>query len=360
MKERMRPLLGSIGFSGLEIDVYLALLEQPNASGYQVAQKMGKLVGSTYKALDSLRAKGAVVANETARPTTFVALSISEYMDARRRDLEDLQVRIEREMEDMAAQPAHGGIFELDSIAQLYERCRNLLRGATDVALLNIDARPLEEIRSELVAAADRGVKVLVKTRAPARIPGCGVMAPEKAAPADARTGDELGVAVDYREYVQAFIKSDGSGVEEAIWVRQPRLARQVCYLFQSDFTLTKVRAMVQAGREVKEIGREMTRLTRMAEVQALPELLPQEWVLTDARRGIQKRRKALAAGIQVESGTTPSQVKRVTLRQIEYIMVATSRTVVMEAAELEQHQPPPDRAKPLPLDPDAYIEPLY
>ena len=77
MKERMRPLLGSIGFSGLEIDVYLALLEQPNASGYQVAQKIGKLVGSTYKALDSLRAKGAVVANETARPTTFVALSIS-------------------------------------------------------------------------------------------------------------------------------------------------------------------------------------------------------------------------------------------------------------------------------------------
>src|SRR5512136_68307 len=246
----MRPLLGSIGFSGLEVDVYLALLEQPNASGYQVAQKIGKLVGSTYKALDSLRAKGAVVVDESARPTTFVALSISEYMDARRRDLEFLQAKIEREMEDTAAQPAHGGIFELDSIAQVYERCRNLLRGAKDVALLNIDARPLEELRSELVAAADRGVKVLVKTRAPARIPGCGVMAPEKAAPADAQSGDELGVAVDYREYVQAFIESDGSGVEEAIWVRQPRLARQVGYLFQSDFTLTKVRAMVQAGKE--------------------------------------------------------------------------------------------------------------
>jgi HTH-type transcriptional regulator, sugar sensing transcriptional regulator len=361
MKERMRPLLGSIGFSGLEIDVYLALLEQPNASGYHVAQKIGKLVGSTYKALDSLRAKGAVVVNETTRPTTYVALSISEYMDTRRRDLEDLQVRIEREMEDMAAQPAHGGIFELDSIAQVYERCRNLLRGAKDIALLNIDARPLEELRSELVAAADRGVKVLVKTRAPARIPGCGVMAPEKAAPADVQSGDELGVTVDYREYVQAFIKSDGSGVEEAIWVRQPRLARQVCYLFQSDFTLTKVRAMVQAGKEIKEIGREMTRLTRMAEVQALPELLPQEWVLTDARKGIQKRRKALAAGTQVESGATPSQVKRVTLREIEYIMVATSRTIVMESADLaEPNKPQPGKPDLPALDSDAYIEPLY
>jgi|GEM_PF-462084 len=364
MKERMRPLLGSLGFSGLEIDAYLALLEQPNASGYHVAQKIGKLVGSTYKALDSLRAKGAIVANETARPTTYVALSISEYMDTRRRDLEDLQMRIEREMEDMAAQPAHGGIFELDSIAQVYERCRNLLRGAKDVALLNIDARPLEELRSELVAAADRGVRVLVKTRAPARIPGCGVMAPEKAVPTDVQSGDELGVAVDYREYVQAFIKSDGSGVEEAIWVRQPRLARQVCYLFQSDFTLTKVRALVQAGKEVKEIGREMKRLTLMAEVQALPELLPQEWVLTDARKGIQKRRKALAAGDMTQSspiGIVSQAGKRVTLREIEYIMVATSRTVVMEVADLaEPPKPPPDKTRQLPLDPDAYIEPLY
>jgi hypothetical protein len=189
-------------------------------------------------------------------------------------------------------------------------------------------------------------------------------MAPEKATPADARGGDELGVAVDYREYVQAFIKSDGSGVEEAIWVRQPRLARQVCYLFQSDFTLTKVRAMVQAGKEVKEIGREMTRLTRMAEVPALLELLPQEWVLTDARKGIQKRRKALAGGDMTQLspiGIVSQAGKRVTLREIEYIMVATSRTVVMETADItEPSKPPPDKIKQLPLDPDAYIEPLY
>jgi len=360
MKERMRPLLGNIGFSGLEIDVYLALLEQPNASGYHVAQKIGKLVGSTYKALDSLRAKGAVVANETTRPTTYVALSISEYMDTRRRDLEFLQAKIEREMEDMAAQPAHGGIFELDSIGQVYERCRNMLRGAKDVALLNIDARPLEELRSELVAAADRGVRVLVKTRAPARIPGCGVMAPGKAAPSDAQSGDELGVVVDYREYVQAFIKSDGSGVEEAIWVRQPRLARQVCYLFQSDFTLTRVRVMVLAGKEVKEIGREMNRLTRMAEVQALPEFLPQEWVLTDARKGIQKRRRALATGTQPQPGPTSPQVRKVTLRQIEYIMVATSRTVVMESVNLIEPNQPLDKTDLPALDQDAFIEPLY
>ena len=350
MKERMRPLLGNVGFTGLEVDVYLALLEEPNSSGYHVAQKIGKLVGSTYKALDSLRAKGAVLADERSRPTTYVALSISEYMETRRRDLEVLQAQIEREMEDLAALPARGGIFELDSIAQVYERCRNLLRGARDVALLNIDARPLEELRPELSATADRGVKVLVKTRAPVQ-----------ADSSDVWSGDELGVAVDFREYVQAFLKMDGTGVEEAIWVRQPHLAKQVCLLFQSDFTLTRVRAMVQAGKKVKEIGREMKRLTGMAEVQALPDLVPQEWVLTDARKGIKKRRRAREAGRQPQPGQTASQVKKVTLRQIEYIMVATSRTVVLESADIvEPDQPQPDQTKLPPLDPDAYVEPLY
>ena len=124
---------------------------------------------------------------------------------------------------------------------------------------------------------------------------------------------------------------------------------------------MTRVRVMVLAGKEVKEIGREMNRLTRVAEVQALPDSLPQEWVLTDARKGIQKRRKALAAGTQSEPGQTPSQVRRVTLRQIEYIMVATSRTVVMETTDLtEPNQPPPDKTNLPALDQDAYIEPLY
>jgi predicted transcriptional regulator len=351
MKERVRPLLSNVGFSALETDVYMALLKEPGASGYRVAQIFGKSVGSIYKALDSLRVKGAIVANESTRPTTYVALSIHEYMNARRRDLEILEAKIEQELEEVVVAPAEGGVFELPSVGQVYERCRQLLHSAQSVALLNIDARPLEELRSELTAAADRGVKVLIKTRAPARIRGCGILAP--GAPSLAgRGGDELGVAVDFREYVQAFLKSDGSAVEEALWVRQPRLANQVCTLFQSDFALTKVTAMVQAGKDVKAIGREMHRLTSSVEVPAPPGLIPHEWMLTDAKKRAKKRR------VREEQ---PPQPTKVTVRQIEYILVASSRTVTVESAGIpDPNQPPPD-SKELPApDPDTLIEPLY
>jgi len=354
MKERVRPLLDNIGFSELETDVYVALRQEPGASGYRVAQMIGKPVGSTYKALETLRAKGAIVSDETTRPTTYSALPIREYIDARRRDLEALQARIETELEDVVSTPAHVGIFELSTVGQVFQRCRELLRSAQNVALLNIDTRPLEELRGELEAAADRGVKVLIKTRAPAQVPGCGIMAPAQAQPLpspDVASGEEIAVAVDCREYVQAFLKNGGAEVEEAIWVRRPRLASEVCSLFQSDFTLTRVRAMVQAGKEVKEIGREMHRLGRMVEVQALPELMPQEWVLTDARKGVQKRRR-----VQPEP-----QTSKVTLRQIETIIVASSRTITIEPAGiLNPDQPPPEGTEALPLDADAFNEPLY
>ena len=351
MKERVKPLLGSVGFSALESDVYWALLQEPGSSGYRLAQMVGKQAANIYKALDSLRTKGAILADESTRPTTYVALPIREYMDAKRRDLESLQTQIEHELEDVASSPTHGGIFELPSIAQVYERCRELLRNAKTVVLLNVDARPLEELRGELNAAADRGVRVLIKTRAP--VPG------QPAAPEAAR-GDELAIAVDFKEYVQAFLKSDGSGLEEAIWVRHPHLANQVCSLFQSDFTLTRVRVMVQAGKEVKEIGREMHRLTRMVEVQAPPEMLPHEWVLTDAKKVVQKRRRALAKSAEPQPASAPPKIAKVTLRQIELIMVASSRTVVAEAENF------PDLYRTLPegtnlpaIDPNTLIDPL-
>ena len=354
MKERVKPLLDSVGFSELETDVYVALRQEPGASGYRVAQKIGKPVGSTYKALETLRAKGAIVSDETTRPTTYSALPIREYIDARRRDLEALQARIEVELEDVVSTPAHAGIFELTTVGQVYQRCRELLRSAQTLALLNIDSRPLEELRGDLTEAADRGVRVLIKTRAPAQVPGCGIMAPVQAQPlpsSDVPGGEEIAVAVDCREYVQAFLTSDGSEVEEAVWVRRPHLANEVCCLFQSDFTLTRVRAMVQAGKEVKEIGHEMRRLGRMVEVQAPPELMPQEWVLTDARKGVQKRRR-----VQPEP-----QAGKVTLRQIECIIVASSRTVTIEPAGImNPDQPPPEGTEVPSPDADAFNEPLY
>src|SRR4051794_30795350 len=58
--------LASFGFTDLEAEVYVFLLRESPATAYRVAQAIGKPVANTYKAVESLQAKGAVVVEEGA------------------------------------------------------------------------------------------------------------------------------------------------------------------------------------------------------------------------------------------------------------------------------------------------------
>jgi hypothetical protein len=286
MKERVQNLLAEIGFSGLEAEVYLALLREPCASGYRVAQLVGKPVANTYKALDSLRVKGAVVADESAGTRTHAALSVNEYIDGMRRSLEVKQEQIKQELKDVAATPLSGGIFELTTIAQVYERCRRLLRDAKSVALVDAHGRPLQELKAELITAAKRGVKVFVKTYAPLEIAGCEVLAPDKDVGHNFWNGDWLNVMIDWREYVESFLKRNGTGVWEAVWSRNPYLASLACNGCLHELILTRVGQMLRTGSDSKTLIQEIRRLAkRYEEDSPLYDVIPDGWKTEQAKQ---------------------------------------------------------------------------
>src|SRR5688572_20917974 len=56
--------LVSLGFTPLEAEVYTFLLKESPATGYRVAQALGRPVSGVYKTLESLAAKGALLADE--------------------------------------------------------------------------------------------------------------------------------------------------------------------------------------------------------------------------------------------------------------------------------------------------------
>src|ERR1700730_2132659 len=65
--ESSAQALVALGFSGFEAEVYVRLLAEPQpVTGYKVAQVLGKPVANTYKALESLSNKGAVIIDDGA------------------------------------------------------------------------------------------------------------------------------------------------------------------------------------------------------------------------------------------------------------------------------------------------------
>jgi HTH-type transcriptional regulator, sugar sensing transcriptional regulator len=311
MKERIQNLLAEIGFNGLEASVYVALLHEPAATGYRVSQMVGKPVANTYKALDALKVKGAVVVDQTSGTRTYAALSIHEYLDGMRRNLDSKQELIERELKEMVATPMHGGIFELTSVEQVYERARNLIREAQNILLIDAFPHPLEKIRVDLNAAIKRGVKVFVKAYTPTKLAGADLLAPEKDAEhLKAWNGDWLNVFVDCGEYLQSFLKKDNAGVHEAIWSRNPYLGFLAYSGFVFELFMTKVEIMIHAGSDIKGITQELRRLSkRYMEETCVFQVIPENW----KGRWLKERLKELEAKKDEKSRESGAEKKSAT-----------------------------------------------
>jgi HTH-type transcriptional regulator, sugar sensing transcriptional regulator len=216
------PHLVELGFTELEATAYTFLVQESPATGYRIAQGIGKPVANTYKALDSLRQKGAVIVDQTARrrcravpPTELFA-----HIEERRRN------RIEQASRALATlQPATGddGVYTLTSRRQILERCRDMLARAEQVALLDLFPDVLGELRETIEATAARGVLVAVQVYEPARLAGVEIVLQPNAAAIQKRwPGQWLNLVIDGAEHLIAFL---GKDVLQAVWSRSPYLS---------------------------------------------------------------------------------------------------------------------------------------
>ena len=262
--QRAESLLAGIGLTGLEASAYVALLREPGATAYRVAQMIGKPPPNTYKALDSLLAKGAVVIDESSGSKTYVALPIGEYLNTKRRNLDAQQREIEESLADVAVEGVEHGVFRLTRVDQVIERCRTMIAEAKWLVLIDAFPGPLGELEKEARAAARRGVDVFIKPYAPISIPGCDVIEASPGAPQlEIWNGDWLNVVADCSESVQAFLAKNGAAVHAATWCRNPYLAMLDFNGMASEFILTRVIQVAGKGGDGRTIAAEIRGLMR-------------------------------------------------------------------------------------------------
>src|SRR6516162_713654 len=159
--------LTGLGFTELEAEVYVALLQHSPATGYRVAQAIGRPVANTYKAIESLQHKGAVLVDEgTSRLCR--AVPAEELLAQLERSFQRRRQEAANALAALRAAPEDDRVYQLQSVAQVFERCRRMLEGCEEAAVLDVFPKPLEELREAVEAAAQRGVRVAVKAYAPA------------------------------------------------------------------------------------------------------------------------------------------------------------------------------------------------
>jgi sugar-specific transcriptional regulator TrmB len=210
--------LVAFGLTVLEAEVYVFLLQESSATGYRVAQGIGKPVANTYKAIASLQAKGAVLVEEGANRLCR-AVPADELLQRLERQFQENRQRAAQALATLRASPEDDRVYHLRTSDQVLERSRQMLAGCEQVAVLDLFPGPLAELGTAIAETAARGVLTLIKAYAPAQVARAQVVVHPRGHTILKRwPGQWLNLVTDGRESLLAFLTLDGKGVHQALW----------------------------------------------------------------------------------------------------------------------------------------------
>ncbi len=152
--------LKAVGFTEYEARVYLALLKESPATGYQISKKSGVPRSMVYEALGRLEGRGAVLKSEERRASHYRPVPPDTLLD---RSMADYQAHVDQLRSGLQALFQEREDHQLWTItgrgAVLAEAARLIDTAAGEVLIVSSDP-DLEALKGNLKAAADRGVSI--------------------------------------------------------------------------------------------------------------------------------------------------------------------------------------------------------
>jgi predicted transcriptional regulator len=223
--------LEELGFTTVEAEVYIHLLHNSPATGYQIAMGINRTKGAAYKVLASLAARGAVEV-DSGKTAMWRAVPASEFLKQLERRFLKGKRKATEALSKIQPSPPDYRIYQLQTVEQVYERARRMLETCEETVYIDAYPSPMSYMGKEMREATGRGVKLNILTyNEPVDIPGSLAVTTCEFHPAPNRFPVRwLSMAVDAREYLVAALGKDEDKVLEAFWSASPIFA----YMFSS------------------------------------------------------------------------------------------------------------------------------
>ena len=210
--------LVELGFTELEAEIYAYLLQNSPATGYRVANDLGKPTANTYKAIQRLFEKGAIMLSD-GESRMCRAIPVKEFLRSLGRRFESNCREVEASLENLETSPDCDFVYRLRTVDQVYERLRQLLAGTEKVAVLDLFPDAAEILKTDIEAAADRGISVVLKLYRPMPVSGCAaVVTPDGNGILERWPGTWANGVFDGGSHLLSLLSRDGRHVHYAIW----------------------------------------------------------------------------------------------------------------------------------------------
>ncbi|WP_119071777.1 TrmB family transcriptional regulator [Aggregatilinea lenta] len=152
--------LDAIGFTEYEAKVFLALLKDHPATGYQLSKAAGIPRSMVYEALGRLDARGVVLKTEEAKATLYRPMPPSAMLDRLTLEHERRMQSLRAGLESLYTRRDEGYLWTFAGESPVLSYAANMLDNAEQEAMLVLADNHLDALRAQVTNAYQRGVAV--------------------------------------------------------------------------------------------------------------------------------------------------------------------------------------------------------
>jgi Cd2+/Zn2+-exporting ATPase len=152
--------LNAIGFTEYEAKVYLALLQEHPATGYQLSKQAGIPRSMVYEALGRLDVRGAVLKTEEAKATLYSPMPPEAFLNRMTTEHEQRMAVLRQGLGVLFAGRDEGHLWTFSGERAVLGYAQNMIANAQQEAMLILTDSNLLALRPTIEEADQRGVAI--------------------------------------------------------------------------------------------------------------------------------------------------------------------------------------------------------
>ncbi|MBN2303758.1 MAG: TrmB family transcriptional regulator [Anaerolineae bacterium] len=152
--------LNTIGFTEYEAKVYIALLRDHPATGYQLSKQAGIPRSMVYEALGRLDARGAVLKTEEAKATLYRPMPPHTLLDRLSQEYQGHMETLRVGLDALYTAQDEGHLWTFSGEGPVLSYASNMLDGAQTEAMLVLTDNNLHALHAPIIEAHARGVSI--------------------------------------------------------------------------------------------------------------------------------------------------------------------------------------------------------
>lgn len=152
--------LNQIGFTEYEAKVYLALLAEFPATGYQISKNSSVPRSMVYETLSRLHARGAVMETVEERASLYRPVPPGVLLDRHQEELETLISGLRDELEKRYADREDDSVWSISGRTTVLAYARQMIQTSQQELYLMLDDREVDSLRDAITSACERSVNL--------------------------------------------------------------------------------------------------------------------------------------------------------------------------------------------------------